>query len=68
MIILNDDVRAIVLHFSAQWLHMLGTGLVGPKWQGLTPKCAQILLVSHYQQLMMAQSKYGIIKEPAQIL
>lgn len=43
---------------------MLETGLGGPKWQGLTPKCAQVPLASHYQLLMVALSKYGIVKEP----
>lgn len=38
--------------------------LGGPKWQDLNPKCAQIRLLSHYQPLMMALSKYGIVKEP----
>ena len=55
---------AISFHYSDQWLHMLEIGLGGPKWQSLTPKCAQILLASHYRQLMRALSEYGILKEP----
>lgn len=54
----------ILLHYSDHRLHMLEIGLGGPKWQGLTPKCAQIQLANHYQLLMMALSKYGIVKEP----